>query len=288
MGQEARAPALPQPLSYLARDGERVLTQKHNVPRDLEMGDLGRENERYATCWEQWSQPGWYCPSRDCPGWSPVGLNPWAFSCKSPAAAGRTGVAGNWETHLPFAERFNLVRGAVLPGPHSDAGADLFSHPRILHANHLVGTDGWCDPRGQPSPPAGCVHWPTPTSRDAGNVAWGCVKAAGAAWPSHWCFPRDTKPSWKDFPTVCQRKAGKAGRARRHQRFPLVLESHWSEGWVRPAGQQLVVGAARTSVCLCFPKQWRNKFHNQQRDPRGCFQCFGISRWNSKRGMKLN
>jgi len=68
MGQEARAPALPQPLSYLARDGERVLTQKHNVPRDLEMGDLGRENERYATCWEQWSQPGWYCPSRDCPG----------------------------------------------------------------------------------------------------------------------------------------------------------------------------------------------------------------------------
>lgn len=44
-GQEARAPAPPQPLSYLARDGERVLIHKHNVPRDLEMGDLGKENQ---------------------------------------------------------------------------------------------------------------------------------------------------------------------------------------------------------------------------------------------------
>lgn len=44
MEQEARAPILPQHISYLARDGEWVLIHKHDVPWDLEMGDLGRDN----------------------------------------------------------------------------------------------------------------------------------------------------------------------------------------------------------------------------------------------------
>lgn len=44
--QEAMASSLPQPSSYLARDGERVLIHKHDVPGDLEMGDLGRESQQ--------------------------------------------------------------------------------------------------------------------------------------------------------------------------------------------------------------------------------------------------
>ena len=43
---------------------------------------------------------------------------------------------------------------------------------------------------------------------------------------------------------------------------------------------------------LCVPllpqKKWGNRFHNQQGALGGCFKCFGISRWNGRRGMKSN
>ena len=91
MGQRTRAPVLPQPPSYLAWDGERVLTHKHNVPRDLEMGDLGRENQLLCNL-PATAEPAQLVSPK--PG-SPVALNPRAFTCQSPADAGCTGLAGN-------------------------------------------------------------------------------------------------------------------------------------------------------------------------------------------------
>lgn len=93
---------------------------------------------------------------------SPSALNPWAFIHESPAATGCTGLEGNsgLATHLPFAESFDLFLGAVLPSSQSDAGTDLFSHPRILHTNHLVRTDGQCDPWGVPGLPQGLCAGP--------------------------------------------------------------------------------------------------------------------------------
>lgn len=55
--QEAVASSLLQPNSYLARDGERVLTDKHDVPGDLEMGDLGRESQQLHNHQERRVQP---------------------------------------------------------------------------------------------------------------------------------------------------------------------------------------------------------------------------------------
>lgn len=81
MGPEAGAPALPLSLSYLARAGERVLIHKHDVPRDLEMGDLGRENQPLR------SLLGLPKPGQD----PQLALNLSAFICTSPAAAGCTG-----------------------------------------------------------------------------------------------------------------------------------------------------------------------------------------------------
>lgn len=84
------------------------------------------------------------------------------------------------ETYLPFAESLNVFHGAVLPGSQADAGTDLFSHHRILHANHLGGTEGRENPGDTP------VH---PWARCACRV---CVLAhepsapqdarAGAGW----------------------------------------------------------------------------------------------------------
>lgn len=117
------------------------------------MRDLGREKTRLHNLKEQ---PGAVRAE------FPSALNPWAFIHESPAATGCTGLEGNsgLGTHLSFAESFNLFLSAVLPSPQSDAGTDLFSHPRILHTNHLVGTDGLCDPWGRPWPPTGSVCWP--------------------------------------------------------------------------------------------------------------------------------
>lgn len=57
------ASSLPQPNSYLARDSERVLTDKHDVPGDLEMGDLGRESQQLHNHQERRVQPVHCCNS---------------------------------------------------------------------------------------------------------------------------------------------------------------------------------------------------------------------------------
>lgn len=117
------------------------------------------------TCWEHISCPAGGTQSR---AGSPVTLNP-AFSSAHPQQLLGGLVqwgAEDWETHLPFAESSNLLLGAVLSSAHSDAGTDLFSHPRILHTNHLVVTEGWCDPWGHPSPPAGYLSWKNSASPD--------------------------------------------------------------------------------------------------------------------------
>lgn len=63
-----------------------------------------------------------------------------------------------WKTYLPFAESFNIVCCTALPSSQSDAGTDLFSHPRILHSNHLVGTEGRVSLETSPSSSSLCLQ----------------------------------------------------------------------------------------------------------------------------------
>lgn len=177
--QEAVASSLPQPNSYLARDGERVLTDEHDVPGDLEMGDLGRESQQLHNRQERRMQPVRCCTARCAVPGSPAApkrCRPFAKPFANPQLLlgvkiwQGTQQLGTQElkTDLPLAESFDVFHGAALPGSHSDAGTDLFSHHRILHANHLGGTEGRENPADTPvlPPPLGraCVlaHEPSP------------------------------------------------------------------------------------------------------------------------------
>lgn len=192
------------------------------------MGDLGRESQSSTTRQEQSVQhtlpvtPTVQQLRQDCRG---------RVSCISALAALQlllvvaarqgTGQLGTqeWKTHLPFAESFNIIRCTALPGSQSDASTDLLSHQRILHSDHLVGTEGRVSLQSSP-PAALCacrLSQPDPLQDARVELCLGCHKRPARAAVSHQAL-------LEGLPAACRRKCGSAGWAPRRQRLPLVLQ----------------------------------------------------------------